>query len=489
MENEKISSGKVLSGLIWKFAEAAGAQFVSSITTIVIARILDPDAYGIVAIISVFIAIFSVFVDSGLGSALVQKKEPDDLDYSTVFFASTAVCCLVYLILFISAPYISKFFEIESMTKLLRVAGLTILISAVKNVQGSYISKHMMFKKFFFASLGGTIVAGIVGIVLALNGFGVWALIISTLTDNIIDTLVMWLSIDWRPKLIFSFERLKTLFGYGSKLLISNILNKVYDNLYQLVIGKMYSTEQLAYYNKGDNLPNKITTNINNSINGVLMPVMANAQDDKQQVKLIMKRMLQASFYIMTPLLVGLAVVARPAIIVVLGEKWLPVVPFMQIMCLIKLFRPIHTANLIAIQSQGRSDIFLIQEIIKKVTCLAVLFIVYRYGVLAMAFGMLISDGIDQFTNSIPNIKLLNYSLLEQYKDILPILVLGTCMGILVYSCSFINISNQFILLVILVIIGGVFYISMSYLFKLESFYYVLGMVKDLLNRRKAKDE
>jgi len=489
MDKKKVSSGKVLSGLIWKFAETAGAQFVSSITTIVVARILDPEAYGVVAIISVFIAVFSVFVDSGLGSALIQKKDADDLDYSSVFFANIVICAAVYLILFIAAPIISTFFEIESMTSLIRVSGLTIIISSIKNIQGSYISKNMLFKKFFFASLGGTIASGVVGILLALNGYGVWSLILATLTDNVIDTLIMWMSIKWRPKFIFSFERLKSLFNYGSKLLISNILNKIYDNLYKLVIGKFYSTEQLAYYSKGDNLPSKLTTNVNNAINGVLMPVMANAQDDKEEVKEIMKRMLQASFYIMTPLLVGLAVVAKPAIIVVLTEKWLPAVPFMQITCLIKLMRPIHTANLIAIQSQGRSDIFLIQEIIKKITCLTILFIVYRYGVMAMALGLLLSDFLDLITNSVPNIKLLNYSLLEQVKDILPILILGTCMGVLVYACSFIGISNQVVLLVVLVIIGGLFYLGMSILFKLESFYYVLDMVKDLLNRRKQKNE
>lgn len=477
---------KVMSNLIWRFGERLGAQAVSFIVSTIIARIIDPSAYGICAIIMAITSILTVFVDSGLSSALIQKKDADDLDFSTVFYTNIVICLIMYFGLFASAPFLSVYFKMPDMTKYIRVLGLTVVVSAIANVQHAYISKQMIFKKFFFASLGGTIAAGVIGVWMAFNGFGIWALIATYIVDAIVDCAIIWLTIKWRPKLMFSFERLKGLFSYGSKLLLSSFVNKVYDKLYQFVIGRYYSAADLAFFDKGDSLSGKITSNIDSSINAVMMPVLSKDQDDVKKMKSAMRRMIQVSFYIMTPLLLGLAAVGEPFIKLLLTDKWLPAVPFLQIMCVIRVFKPIHTANLNVIRSMGRSDIFLKLEIIKSVEGVLVLFLVARFGVLAMAFSLLFSSFFSQIVNAWPTKKLINYPYLEQMKDVLPTLLVATVMALVVVNIPhFLPISNLFVVIGIQIIIGATLYIGISYIFKIEAFTYSLELILGFLKRKK----
>ena len=274
----------VFSNVIWRFAERTGAQLVGFIVSIVLARILSPSDYGIVALVSVFTTIMQVFVDTGLGNALIQKKDADDVDFSTVFYTNIAFCLVLYLIIFISAPLIAKLYNNEALTAVTRVLGLTIVISGVKNVQQAYVSRKMIFKKFFFATLVGTIGAGVLGITLAINGAGVWAVVAQQIFNLTVDTIILWITVKWRPKKFFSFTRLKELFSYGWKLLVSSIIDTVYNNVRQLIIGKFYSSSDLAYYNKAKQFPELIVNNVNTSIDSVLLPTMSREQENKEKV-------------------------------------------------------------------------------------------------------------------------------------------------------------------------------------------------------------
>lgn len=472
-----MSNSKVISNFIWRFAERCGAQAVQFIVSIVLARLLMPEVYGTIALITVITTILNVFVDSGMGTALIQKKDADSVDFSTVFYFNMFVCIILYVGLFICSPWIAYFYKDATLTPVIRVLGLTIVISGVKNIQQAYVSKTMQFKRFFFSTLGGTIGAAIIGIWMAYKGFGVWALVAQQIFNAMVDTLILWITVKWRPKKEFSFERLKGLFSYGWKLLASSLLDTVYNNIRQLIIGRMYTPSDLAFYNRGKQFPDLIITNINTSIDSVLLPTMSQEQENKERVKIMTRRAIKTSTYIMAPLMMGLAFCAIPVIRLILTEKWLSCVPFMQIFCITSMFYPVHTANLNAIKAMGRSDAYLKLEIIKKVIGMALLLSTMWFGVMAMAYSLLVSSVLSQIINSWPNRKLLNYGYLEQLKDILPGIILAVVMGICVYPVQWLGLSD-IITLCIQVPLGMIIYIIGSKIFKLESFEYILDMIK-----------
>ncbi|MCI8717925.1 MAG: lipopolysaccharide biosynthesis protein [Lachnospiraceae bacterium] len=469
---------KIFSNLIWRFLERSGAQFVSFIVSLVLARILMPEDYGTIALITVFTTILQVFVDSGLGNALIQKKDADDLDFSTVFFANIVFCTVLYALMFVAAPAISRFYGDMFMVSYIRVLSLTVLISGIKNVQQAYVSRHMMFKKFFFSTLGGTVLAGIIGIVMALNKMGVWALVAQQVINMTIDTIILWITVKWKPHLKFSFSRMKGLFSFGWKLLVSSLIDSIYNDLRQLIIGKMYSSADLAYYNKAKQFPNLIVTNINTSIDSVLLPAMSNVQDNKEHVKSMTRRSIKTSIYVMAPLMMGMAFAAKPIISLLLTDKWLLCVPFVRIFCITYMFYPIHTANLNAMKAMGRSDLFLKLEIIKKVFGLVLLLSTMWFGIMAMAYSLLVSSLFGQIINSWPNRKLLNYGYLEQLKDILPGIGLAVVMGGCIYFVGLFPLPI-ILILIIQVVSGALIYITLSAALHLESFEYLLKILKN----------
>ncbi len=482
------NSKNFLTNLIWKFLERCGAELVTFIVSIVLARLLDPSVYGTIALVTVITTLLQVFINSGLGSALVQKKDADDLDFSTVFFFNTVLCIVLYVGLFFAAPLIAAFYEIPELTAIIRVLGLMLVVSGISNIQQSYVSKKMIFKKFFFSTLSGSICAAIVGIVMALNGFGVWALVAQSLTNVTVSTIVLWFTVKWRPKLMFSFNRLKRLFSFGWKLLVASLINTLYNDIRQLIIGKQYSSADLAFYNKGKQFPNLLVTNLNTAIDSVLFPVMSEEQKNKDTVKAMTRRAIKTSSFIMWPMMIGLAVCAEPLIRVLLTEKWMFCVPYLQVFCLVYTFYPIHTANLNAIKAMGRSDIFLKLEVIKKIVGVIALVISMWFGPFAMACSLLITTIIGGFINAFPNKKLLNYSFLEQIKDMLPSTVLALFMGVVVCLISLLNL-NDIITLVIQVPLGVVVYFVLAKLFKMESFEYLLNMLKKFFKKdKKAKE-
>lgn len=478
-----MNSKTTFSNFIWRFAERCGAQLVTFIVSIVLARILSPEDYGTIALVTVFTTILQVFVDSGLGTALIQKKDADDLDFSSVFYFNFVVCIVLYIGMFLAAPVIAGFYDDSSLISIVRVISLTIVISGVKGIQQSYVSRNMLFKRFFFATLGGTIFSAILGVVLAYAGFGVWAIVAQQLSNTTIDTLILWITVKWRPKKMFSWKRLKGLLSFGWKLLVSSLLDTVYNNLRNLIIGKFYSSADLAYYNQGDKFPKLIVTNINSSIDSVLLPTLSSAQDDREHVKSMTRRAIKTSTYIMAPLMMGLAFCATPIVRLILTEKWLPCVPYLQIFCITYMFWPIHTANLNAINAMGRSDYFLKLEIAKKTIGMILLLSTMRFSVMVMAYSLLVSTVTSMIINSWPNRTLLGYSFKEQMMDIFPGISLAILMGLVISLVRLLALPD-IATLALQIPLGAAIYIGLSAIFRIESFEYLWNMVRSILKKK-----
>lgn len=477
-----ITKKSVIGNFIWRFAERCGAQLVTFIVSIVLARILAPKDYGTIALVTVFTTILQVFVDSGLGTALIQKKDADDLDFSSVFYFNFIVCIILYVGMFIAAPYIALFYKDTTLTPVIRVISLTIVISGVKGIQQAYVSKNMLFKRFFFSTIGGTIFSAVLGIAMAYMGYGVWALVAQQLSNTAIDTLILWLTVKWRPKKMFSYERLKGLFSFGWKLLISSLLDTAYNNLRNLIIGKLYSSSDLAFYNQGEKFPKVIVMNINASIDSVLLPTMSVEQDNPERIKQMTRRAIKTSTYVMAPLMMGLAFCAEPIVRLVLTDKWIFCIPFLRIFCITYMFWPVHTANLNAINAMGRSDWFLRLEIIKKIVGLAILLSTMWFGVMAMAYSLLLSSVLSQIINSWPNRKLLKYGYLEQVRDFAPGILLAVLMGICVHFVEYMSLP-MIVTLVVQIVLGAIIYIVGSAILKLEEFQYLLEMIKSIMKK------
>ena len=468
---------KVISSLIWKFLERSGTQIVQFIVQIILARLLLPEDYGVVAIVTVFIAIANVFVQTGFNTALIQKKKIDDTDYSSVFYLSLFVALVLYILIFIFAPTIADFYKQPILKPIFRVLSITLFFGAVNSIQQAVVARNLDFKKYFFSSIGAIVISAIIGIYLAYKGYGVWALVWQQLINTFLIMTILWVTVKWRPQLRFSFKKLKELFSFGWKLLCSALIDAIYRNIYDLVIGKKYSSANLAYYNRGKQFPNVIIQNIDSSISSVMLPTLSKEQENREKIKRMVRRSIVTSCFIIFPLTIGLIVTAKPMVQLLLTDKWLPCVPFLQILSVVYMFWPIHTANLQAINSIGRSDIYLKLEIMKKTLGIITLIITLPMGLIAMAVGQIFVGIISTIINAFPNKKLLNYSYVEQIKDIFPSLIISIFMGVVVYSIIFLKLSN-FMTLMLQIVLGISIYVITSYVFKLECFSYLITTIR-----------
>lgn len=475
-QNRDIKS-KVFSGLFWKFGERLTAQLISLIISIILARLLTPNDYGAVSLVMVFITLANVFVTNGLGNALIQKENADNLDFSSVFFINLILSFILYLIIYLCAPFIADFYNLSVIKPALRILGIQIIIAAINSVQQAYVSKNMLFKLFFWSTFFGTLISGVIGVIMAFSGFGVWSLVAQYLTNSCIDTVVLWFTVKWRPTLAYSWNRAKDLISFGWKLLASSLLDTGYKQLRSLVIGKIYSSAELAYYNQGDKYPSLIVTNVNTSISSVIFPAMSKYQNFPRRIKQMTRRAIQMSSFIMWPLMIGLAVCAEPIVRIILTDKWLPCVPFMQIFCFTYGLWPIHTANLQALNAMGRSDLFLKLELIKKGIGLIALLITVPISPLAIALSMIITDSISGLINAFPNRKLLKYSYKEQLQDLLPPLFLAFLMGIVIYPIKYLGLGDWLTLL-FQIIAGGSIYGVGAFLTKQPALYYLKQLIK-----------
>lgn len=472
---------KIFSGLIWKFLERFGTVGIQFVIQIILARILSPDDYGSIALITVFISVSNVFIQTGFNTALIQRQDINEDDYSSVFWISIIVSIICYIVLFITSPMIAKFYSITILENVLRVLGITLFFGAYNSIQIAKISKAFEFKKLFYSSIIAIFCSGIIGIFLAYNNFGVWALVWQQLLNQIFITFILQIQIKWKLKFKININRIKTLFDFGSKILLSSLIDVLYNNLYNLVIGKVYSSEQLGYYNRADQFPNLIVNNVNGAIQSVILPAMSEKQDDINIVREMVRKAMSLSSYIIFPLMIGLAACAKPIVLLLLTDKWLPCVPYIQMLCFSYMLWPIHTANLQAINALGHSDIFLKLEIIKKLIGIISLLISIPFGVITMVFMKIITGIISSFINSFPNKKLLQYSFFHQFIDILPSLVISLIMGGIVFCIDYlISLTNLHLVIRIFidVCVGGIVYFLLSIVTKNSNFSYLIKLLK-----------
>ena len=484
MENKTTDSRVVVTNFIWNLMERWGAQGVTFIVSIILARLLEPSVYGIVALATVFTAILGVFIDSGLGSALVQKKDADDKDFSTVFFFNITMCSVLYIIVFFLAPLIASFYKMPELTPVVRVSSLTLIISGFKNILISVIQRNLKFKKFFFATLGGTIGAAVVGITMAFLGFGVWALIAQSLFNSSVDTIILWITVGWRPKKYFSFARLKVLLPFGVRMLGTTLIGTLYLKLRDLIIGKKYSATDLAFYTKGSGWPNLLFVNIGGAVDSVIFPVISRAQDDLLLVRNIMSRTIRINTYVVFPLLVGLALCAEPAVSIILTPKWLPIVEYMRIFCFTSACDAVHNTQINMIRSIGKSKLYLRIDIIKKVIGFLILLIAMTISVKAIAYSLLLTKIIELSINIVIVKKLLSYPIIEQVKDVSMNVLLCVLMAIPLVLISFFSMPD-FVKILVEILVGVSVYLIASKVLKVESYKTVKEVLKKIIKRKK----
>jgi len=485
LENQKKI---IVNSLFWKLMERGGTQGIQFMVQIILARLLLPADYGLVALVMVFILLANVFVQSGFNTALIQKKEADAVDFSSVFYLSLFIAGILYMTLYLISPFIAEFYRAPQLINILRVLSITLFFGAFNSIQNAFVARNMMFKKLLFSSLGAILISGTAGIVAAYAGWGVWALVVQQLTNQLSIIVILLFTVTWRPRLMFSLKRVNVLFSFGWKLLVSSLIDTLYVNLRSLIIGKIYTPAVLGFYNRGEQFPALIVGNINGSIQAVMLPALSLHQEDRIRVKDMVRRSIVTSAFIIFPLMVGLAVTAEPLVKILLTDKWLPCVPFLQIACASYALYPIHTANLQAINALGRSDIFLKLEIVKKIVGFSILGISIQFGVYAIAWGALIAGVLSTFINAYPNLKLFNYSYKEQLKDIIPSLAISLLMGIAVSSIHFLNIGAWQILMA-QIISGIILYIGLAKVSKNESYSYLIVTISDILKGRKEANK
>ena len=452
--------------------ENGGSQGIQFLVSVILARLLSPEEYGVVAIITIFITIANVLVQNGFSTALIQKQNVDDADFSSVFYFNLITSAVIYVCLFAGAPWIAAFYHNEEMTAVIRVLSIILFPGGVTSIQNAYISRKLEFKGLFLATLGAAVVSGGVSIAMAFGGMGVWALAWQQITYYFSLMIILFVTVSWRPKLLFAFDRIRVMFSFGWKLLCASLIDTIFNNLHGLIMGKIYNEEVLGYYNRGDQFPKLIVNNLSAAIQSVWLPVVAPSQHDLARVKSMLRRSIVTSSYLVLPMMAGMIAVADSLVLALLGEKWMFCVPFLRIMCVAYSFWPIHIANLQALNAVGRSDIFLKLEVIKKAVGLAVLVIGIRYSAIVLVALKAVADFICTFINAWPNKKLLNYSIGEQWIDILPSIVVSCLMGILVYLVQHV-IAAGWLCLFVQIVAGIVVYAGLSWLFRLESFEYL----------------
>ena len=476
-----ITRNNVVKSLFWKLLERTGIQLCSFAVLIVLARLLTPTEYGTIAIVNILLSVATALIQGGMNTALIQKKEIDKLDINTVFYASAAVFALFYIVLYSTSGFFASFFKQPILEEIIPVIALTLIVGAVNSIQLALLSRQMKFKQIFYCSLIPTIISGIVGIILAYFGWGVWALVAQQVTVHLTQMFCMFIVTRWFPSLQFSFKRLKEIWGFSLNIMLSNLLTSIFLEIRSLVIGKFYTAAELSYFEKGRYFPKIIMTNINSSILSVIFPVFSSMQDDIGKMKQSLRRCVKVSSYLAFPAMTLLAVAAEPIIVFLLTEKWIEAAPFMQVFALTYMIMPLHQSNIEVIKALGKGGIILKLDILRKVVELATLIIALRYGPLAIAIGAFIASVISIFINLSPNRKLIGYSYSEQFKDILPTTLITLVTGIAVYPIHFLELT-PFITILIIFTLGAIVYILQSKIFKIDSFEYAVKLIS---NRKK----
>lgn len=471
---------KTLSGFIWAFGERFGVQAMQMVIFIVLARILTPEAFGLMGMLAVFIAVSQSLTDSGFGQALIQKKEVDEIDFSSVFYINLIVSVVIYGTLYVAAPLIASFYSEPILVDLIRVLGLKFIISAFAMVQIAKLTKEVQFKKLMIAKLPSTLLGGAAGISAAYMNFGVWSLIIQQLVDATAYSIQVWIQSKWRPIWVFDWSRVKELFDFGSKMMASGILNTVYKNIYEVIIGRYFSTAQVGFYTQANKIKQLPVQNISSALGRVTFPVLSEIQDDDERLKRAYKKIIRQVVFVIAPVMIGAIVIAEPLFRFVLTEKWLPAVPYFQWLCVSGFFYPLNAYNLNILKVKGRSDLFLKLEIIKKVIGVIGIAIAVQYSVLALVILRAVTSTIAYGINSFYSGLFIDYGVFEQIKDIRKIVLIATFGGVLLFVLNKWLPSIDFVIILADLVIGTVLYVCLIKLFDREVYQNTRNLVAKL---------
>lgn len=476
MEKESLKK-KTVNGVIWSAIDRFSTQGIQFVFSILIARLLMPSDYGVIAMLGIFLAVSNTFIDSGFGTALVQKANRTETDFSTVFYFNIVVAIILYGLLWLASPYIAAFYNIPMLKDVTRVVALTLIFSALGGIQGAKLSIAINFKTRAIISLISALSTGCLGLYLAYSGYGAWALVFQTVFSSLLNTILLWCFVHWMPSLVFSWQSFRQLFSFGSKLLASALLDTIYNNVYTLIIGKVYSSSSLGLYSRASGLAQYPSSNITGVLQSVTFPVLCSIQNDEERLADAYKRFIRMSAFVVFPLMIGLASVAEPFIRVVLTDKWEGTIYLLQIVCFSMMWYPIHAINLNILQVKGRSDYFLKLEIIKKIQGVCILCITVPISIVAMCYGSIVSSLLSLVWNTYYTKRLIGYGFFSQIKDLLHIIIHSLLMGgIVLLVTHFIEV--MWIKLFAGILAGGIYYILGAYIMHFDELKEVLAIIK-----------
>lgn len=468
---------KAVKGVFWSSIDRFSSQGIQFIFSILIARMLLPSDYGVIAMLGIFLAVSQSFIDSGFGTALVQKIDRTETDFSTVFYFNVLVACFFYGLLWIISPYIAAFYDIPLLESVTRAVALTLIFNALGGIQNAKLTIAIDFKTRAKISLMCTISTGIIGLIMAYQGYGVWALVTQNIANSVLNTTLLWLFVRWIPQRTFSMQSFRQLFGFGSKLLASGLLDTIYNNIYPLVIGKFFSASTLGVYSRASSLAQYPSSNLTSVLQSVTFPVLSSIQNDEERLGNAYRRLLRMSVFIIFPLMIGLSAVADPFIRLVLTDKWEGAIYLLQIVCFSMMWYPVHAINLNLLQVKGRSDYFLKLEIIKKIIGVSMLCITVPMGIVAMCYGGICTSIICLGVNTHYTWKLIGYGFKRQMREMLPTLLHALVMGAIAWTVAQLlpTVESQ---LIGGILSGATYYIAGAWLLKFEELQEVISIIK-----------
>jgi O-antigen/teichoic acid export membrane protein len=472
---------QALSGVFWSSIQMFSSQGIGFVVSIILARLLLPAEFGLIALLGLFMGLGTALINSGLTQSLIRTQDADEDDFSTVFFFNLIGSVLIYAIIFVTAPLIASFYNQQLLTSIIRVYTVTFIINAFSAIQTTRLNKKMDFKTQMKVSIPSLVIGSTVGITMALNGYGVWSLVWSAIIQSLAATIQLWYWSKWKPVWVFNWEKFNYHFHYGTKLMFSGILDIIFTNSYTIIIGKFFAPAQVGFYNRADTLQMLPVGNISSIITKVSFPLFASIQNDDVRLKSVYKRIMQMVIFLVAPTLVLMAVLAEPLFRLLFTEKWLPAVPYFQILCFNGILYPIHSYNLQILNVKGRSDLFLKLEIIKKILITAVILISFRFGIYGLLYGSVITSILCFFINTHYSGNFLNYTAWQQTKDLFPIILLSLVVGLVVHFFDglLLRISeNDFIRLLLGGLIGITLFVFFAFLFKMNSLSELINIIK-----------
>ena len=461
---------KAAHGVLWSFVERFGQQGIQFIISIILARLLTPKEFGLIGMLIIFTAIAQAFLDSGFGSALIQKKDATHVDECSIFYFNIIVGFATVALLYLISPLIAAFYGEPQLVSLTRFLSLNLIINSFALIQITLLKKKVDFKSQLKVGITATIISGGIGILLALYGFGVWSLAIQLVSSSILKVMLLWRLGNWRPALQFSYDSLKSMFTFGSRMLFSGLLDQIFMNIYLVVIGKLFTVGDLGYYVRAQSWQQLTTRNITSVVTRVAFPVFSSIQDDNARLKRGMKKALSFLAFVNFPLMIGILVTARPIVLLLLTEKWAASIPYLQLLCLVGLMYPAHSINLNLLMAKGRSDLFFRLELIKKTFIIISILVTYRWGIQAMIWGQIAVSMIGLYINTFFTARMIDYPIMEQLRDITPYLFATVLMGTIVYSLKYVPFGSTFSLFLMQCIVGIVVYYRLCKGLRLSAF-------------------